>query len=112
MQLPPNFNKIYQKLIKIKSKNKFEQLHKRTYFIFILKIKKEINNELYNFLCEYQFIDINLTKYWKKQGYENLCCTLCIYVRDKNNFKVCVCRVPGRKFFGECGVCQCTGCGG
>lgn len=114
-EYPQEFENIRFHLEKIKYENPFQLIHERSHFLFSQFKKGVISSDLYNFLCENQYVDIDLTIYWQKQGYENLCCTLCVYSGDKKNKKVCICRVPRKSepdIGLECTICKCMGCGG
>ncbi len=88
--------------------------HQRSRFIYnAFYVKKDISRELYDFLIREKFADANLIAKWKKNGYEKLCCILC--VQNSTNFGgVCICRVPKGKLESnklmQCNTCGCRGC--
>lgn len=94
----------------------FKLHHQRTRHIYNLKKRNEISKELYKYLRENDFVDHSLICYWKKSGYESLCCLRCIQPCDSKYENVCVCRVPQRsielKELIECDNCGCKGCSG
>ncbi|TBU04217.1 G10 protein [Hamiltosporidium tvaerminnensis] len=88
----------------------FRLNHQRSRYIYNCYYKdKSISKELYLYLLDNLYADRYLISYWKKQGYENLCCVLCI---DNS----CICRVPLHKIphteLVECDSCGCRGCSG
>ncbi|KAI4291949.1 bud site selection protein 31 [Pancytospora philotis] len=71
---------------------------------------------LYRFLVGQKYIDTNLVRHWKKNGYENLCCLRCIQPRGGGE-KVCLCRTPQKYRSTDdadlsCNCCGCNGCAG
>ena len=78
-----------------------------------IKIRK-ITREVYNYCLDQKIADAKLIAKWKKQGFEKLCCLMCIQNKNHNFGTTCICRVPkssfekGKKF--ECVHCGCGGC--
>lgn len=91
------------------------RLHnRRTRHIYNLRTSGSISKELYNYLVQNFYCDHALVCYWKKNGYENLCCLRCVQ-SDTKHGNVCICRVPRRNLAPqgvECDNCGCTGCSG
>ena len=85
--------------------------HQRSRYIYNRFYKeKKMTKKLYDFLIKKKFADRFLIAKWKKNGYEKLCCMLCVQ-NSKHNFgNVCVCRVPKEKLE-EGRMVQCTDCG-
>ncbi|CAN6674366.1 pre-mRNA-splicing factor Bud31p [Trichomonascus vanleenenianus] len=101
--------------------------HQKSRYVYDLYYKKKaISGDLYQWLLKNRHADANLIAKWKKQGYENLCCLLCIQARNtqqedgsKDKYvdrTTCICRVPraqlaksGHKVSG-CVACGCRGC--
>lgn len=114
--MPDEFQTIRTEFEQIQSDNPYQMNHERSRFLLYKFRNGKISSKLYNFLCKNHFLDIDLTIYWSKQGYENLCCTICVQIADKNDKKVCVCRVPREKLketdLVECSICKCMGCSG
>ncbi len=71
--------------------------------------------ELYEYCCREKYADANLIAKWKKNGYEKLCCLMCIQQKNHNFGTACICRVPKDKLeegkIVECTHCGCRGCG-
>ena len=93
----------------------FKVNHQRSRFIYELYYKKkEISKDLYNYLLKQKYADKNLIAKWKKNGYEKLCCILCIQAQSHNFGTVCLCRVPKSKLkegrLVQCNHCGCRGC--
>lgn len=89
--------------------------HRRSRYIYDLYHKDHaITKELYDYLLRVKTGDELLIAKWKKQGYENLCCLLCIATANTNFGTVCLCRVPKAKLdsntFFQCNNCGCRGC--
>lgn len=99
-----------------KDNEKFWPIHKlnnkRSRYIYDLYKKNEISRDLYNFCVHNFYCDHPLVCMWKKQGYEKLCCLVCI--QPSENDIVCICRVPKKNIeqFFKCDSCGCKGCGG
>lgn len=92
------------------------RLHReRTRKIYDMYKSGAISKDLYRYCTENFFCDHVLVCYWKKNGYENLCCLRCIQ-NDSRHGNVCICRVPRRNFEAdsvvECDSCGCRGCSG
>lgn len=89
--------------------------HQRSRYIFKMYESGQIDTALYRYLCDFKYLDTHLAGFWKRRGYENLCCLRCIDPCSKSN-NVCVCRVPERhsdqQHAVECGYCGCRGCSG
>lgn len=90
--------------------------HTRSRWIYELYYKRDaISKELYDWLCDEKYADINLIAKWRKQGYEKLCCLRCIQT-NANNFtgSTCICRIPKAQLrkgqVVECASCGCRGC--
>ncbi|ELA46103.1 hypothetical protein VCUG_02411 [Vavraia culicis subsp. floridensis] len=113
---PVEYQKIEKDINALNRTNIFQYVHERSRLIYTKYRNGEITSSLYSFLCKNQYVDVPLTIYWQKQGYESLCCILCVYSEDKSKEKVCICRVPQRNLehekIVECSVCRCMGCGG
>lgn len=94
----------------------FKLHHQRSRHIYNLKKDGKVSNELYRYLVDNGFADHELICYWKKMGYEYLCCLRCIQPIDSKYGNVCVCRVPQRNInmekMVECDNCGCKGCSG
>jgi bud site selection protein 31 len=92
----------------------FRLHHQRNRFVF--DMLDVISPALYKILKENDVIDHDLISFWKKNGYENLCCLRCIQPKDSKYGNVCYCRVPQRslevKNNIECDNCGCSGCSG
>lgn len=89
--------------------------HQRSRYIFTMYKDGRIDAGLYRYLCRHKFVDTDLVGFWKRRGFENLCCLRCIDSLSKNG-NVCICRVPGRytdqPHEVECEFCGCRGCSG
>lgn len=87
--------------------------HQRSRYIFELYKNNKIDKELYKYLGKYRFINTELIRHWKRNGYKKLCCLSCIDAVSKNN-NVCICRVfkpvSGDTSIKECERCGCSGC--
>lgn len=94
----------------------FQLHHQRSRYIYNLKKKGEISNELYRYLSLNRFVDHELACYWEKEGYEGLCCLRCVQPIDSKHGNVCICRVPQRNIDAnkaiKCDNCGCRGCSG
>lgn len=114
IQFPDEFAKIKEEFERLKSDNVFQQTHRQSRFLLYKFLDDEISKHLYKWLCDNCFVDKDLTIYWLKPGYENLCCTICVSKHFTD--KVCICRVPKKSLDSqldlECKICQCTGCSG
>ena len=129
-KVPEGFSKISEKLKELEQeirdaeqqphygKRKIESTwkllklnHQRTKYIYNLFFKeKSIKKILYDYLIKNKFADRILIAKWKKNGYEKLCCLLCIQ-NSKHNFgNVCICRVPKNRL-SDNKLVQCTNCG-
>ena len=89
--------------------------HKRSRYIYqMYHKKKEISRELYEFCLREGYADANLIAKWKKQGYEKLCCLLCVQPREHQFGTTCICRVPKSQLDDnkaiQCNHCGCRGC--
>lgn len=89
--------------------------HTRSRYIYDLMEREAISDKLYKYLLKHRYADANLIAKWKKQGYEKLCCVLCIQSRDNNDTKAtCICRVPRAQLRDgqdiQCKTCGCRGC--
>ena len=62
--------------------------------------KKEISKELYEYCLHEKWADASLIAKWKKQGYERVCCLMCIQASNHNFKTTCICRVPKAKLEG------------
>lgn len=87
---------------------------KRTRYIYEMYKTKQISHELYKFCVQNFYCDHSLVCMWKKSGFENLCCLVCIQASGKEEQKICICRVPKRNVgqYFKCDACGCKGCGG
>lgn len=76
--------------------------------------KKDISRELYEYCIREGWANASLIAKWKKQGYEKLCCVMCIQQKNHNYKTTCICRVPKEKLaedkIVECIHCGCRGC--
>lgn len=91
---------------------KIFQLHfERNRYIFDILKTDKLSKKDYKMLVKYDLIDHYLISYWKKPGFENLCCLRCIQPVDHKYNNVCKCRIP-IEFLNneECDDCGCTGC--
>ncbi|KAI5169113.1 bud site selection protein 31 [Pancytospora epiphaga] len=85
----------------------------RSKYLFTLHKDGKIDYTLYMNLCATGYVDMKLTSYWEKPGYDNLCCICCAgYKLEKG--VMCFCRVP-TKYLGAmggkpCNLCGCKGC--
>jgi bud site selection protein 31 len=89
--------------------------HQRTRYIYDLYYKeKSISKNLMDFLIKNKYVDRFLIAKWKKNGYEKLCCVLCIQNSKSNFGNTCICRVPKSKLddnkLVQCTNCGCRGC--
>ena len=89
--------------------------HQRSRYIYdLFYTRKAISKQLYDWLLKNNYADAALIAKWKKQGYENLCCTRCIQTKETNFNSTCICRVPKKELkegqFVECTSCGCRGC--
>ncbi|KAJ5888893.1 cell cycle control protein cwf14 [Penicillium taxi] len=96
--------------------------HKKSRFVYELYYKPDveagaepISRELYDYLIKKGYADQSLIAYWKKQGYEQLCCTQC--VKKMKGGTKCICRVRKDHFTDKdgapdfaCVTCGCSGC--
>ncbi|KNH04018.1 hypothetical protein XU18_0960 [Perkinsela sp. CCAP 1560/4] len=85
---------------------------RRTEYVYNLWRSHEISDITLEYLTHRGIVDEGLIELWQRDGYEKLCCVLCV---DKSMHAggVCVCRVPqkDRRHEGACRVCHCSGCG-
>ncbi|KAJ6231259.1 protein bud31 [Anaeramoeba flamelloides] len=93
----------------------FQINHKRSRYVFNLYFKKkEISKKLYQFLIDQKFADKGLISYWRKEGYERLCCQMCVQTTNTHSNTTCICRVPKKQRSGKkpikCHTCGCPGC--
>jgi bud site selection protein 31 len=96
------------------------QMSRYVYELYRLKkqISKGIINKLildvYDYCIRENYADGNLMAKWRKQGYEKLCCLMCIQQKNHNFGTTCICRVPKDKLeegkIVECVHCGCRGC--
>ncbi|EPZ33788.1 G10 protein [Rozella allomycis CSF55] len=90
--------------------------HQRSRYIYDLYKRKAITKEVYDYCLNEGLADRHLIEMWKKPGYENLCCLLCIRTTDTNFGGTCICRVPksqrSEKAAFQCPNCGCRGCCG
>ena len=89
--------------------------HQRSRYIYdLFYTRKAISKQLYDWLLKNGYADPMLIAKWKKQGYENLCCTRCIQTKETNFNSTCICRVPKKEMkeeqLVECQSCGCRGC--
>ena len=89
--------------------------HQRSRYIYELYYKKKsVTKELYNYLIKQKYADRFLIAKWKKNGYERLCCLMCLQTGSSNFGTVCLCRVPKSKLqegrIVQCNHCGCRGC--
>ena len=84
--------------------------HERSRYIFDLQQNNLISKDLLNYLIKTSQCDPQLMAKWKKSGYTNLCCLLCIQSSDFDT--VCICRVPKSQLEKpiKCVHCGCQGC--
>ncbi|KAK5781774.1 U2 snRNP complex subunit BUD31 PWA37_004680 [Arxiozyma heterogenica] len=97
--------------------------HERSLYVYKLYYRRKlISRELYLYLIKHKYCDKHLIAKWKKQGYEKLCCLLCIQSDETTHGKTCICRVPRTQLeleaekkgtevkFKQCIHCGCRGC--
>lgn len=88
--------------------------HQISRYVFECYKKKEISKEVYEYCLNEKIADAKLIAKWKKNGYEKLCCLMCIQQSNHNFGTTCICRVPKAKLGGnkiiECIHCGCGGC--
>lgn len=89
--------------------------HQQNRYIYELYYKKKvISRELYDWLVEQNYVNVQLVGKWRKAGYERLCCLKCIQPKDTNYGTTCICRVPSNQLHAkgaiECSHCGCRGC--
>ncbi|EPR79106.1 Cell cycle control G10 family protein [Spraguea lophii 42_110] len=91
----------------------YQIYYKRNRYLFNLLKNKSMSKELYNFLAENNFLDKALLGFWKRNGYEKLCCLRCLQ-KEAQQDTLCICRVPRIKIKKEfqCEHCGCKGCCG
>ncbi|XP_049849148.1 protein BUD31 homolog [Schistocerca gregaria] len=89
--------------------------HQRTRYVYEMFYKyKAISKAVYDYCLEEKIADAALISKWKKNGYEKLCCLICIQTKNTNFGVTCICRIPkmqrkdGKEI--ECSNCGCTGC--
>lgn len=94
----------------------FQLHHQRSRYVFELLKRNKLSRSLYEYLKINGYVDHSLICYWKKQGYEHLCCLRCVQPLDNKYGNVCICRVPQRSLEVEddikCDNCGCRGCSG
>ena len=72
--------------------------HQQNRYIYELYYKKKvISRELYDWLVEQNYVNVQLVGKWRKAGYERLCCLKCIQPKDTNYGTTCICRVPSNQ---------------
>lgn len=86
------------------------RLHsKRSRIVFEALEKGEISISTMRWCADQGICDPQLLSKWRKPGYRNLCCMLCIQPNH-----TCICRVPKRdrpnRATTACEHCGCTGC--
>lgn len=91
------------------------QINKYIYSLYFER--KQISEELYNWLLMQKYANPDLIAKWKKKGYEKLCCLNCIMSKETNHQTTCICRVPKKTLVEkgdddriECITCGCRGC--
>ena len=93
----------------------FRLHNERTRHIYNLAKSGDISKELYKYCVRSFYCDHILVSYWKRNGYEALCCLRCVQ-NDSRYGNLCICRVPKRNLGEsasiECESCGCTGCSG
>uniref|UniRef100_A0A7S3GA03 G10 protein n=1 Tax=Palpitomonas bilix TaxID=652834 RepID=A0A7S3GA03_9EUKA len=86
---------------------------RRSRYIFDLYRDKKISRKVYEYCIDQNWADKQLIAYWKKPGYEKLCCVQALS-RNTNFQTVDICRVPHDKLPKGSAVqsqlCGCTGC--
>ena len=82
----------------------------RTRYIFDLHQNNMISKELMAYVVKTNQCDQQLMAKWKKSGFQNLCCLMCIQQSDFET--VCICRVPKNQLEKpiKCIHCGCLGC--
>lgn len=84
----------------------FKVKHQMSRYIYDLYYnKKEINKNLFDYCIEENWADKILINKWKKQGYEKLCCLMCIQQNNNNFNTTCICRVPKKNLFKGKNIC-------
>ena len=89
--------------------------HQRTRYVYQMFLKKVISQDVLNYCQQLALIDSGLVSYWKRPGYEHLCCLQC--AQKTSQFGgACICRVPANQLATmdpfECKACGCRGCSG
>jgi bud site selection protein 31 len=89
--------------------------HQRSRYIWQMLIRKVISQDVYDYCVKQRFVDAALVAYWKKPGYEHLCCLQCAQHTSQYG-SACICRVPSNNLTNvqpfECKACGCRGCSG
>ena len=116
-----DLNKKMREIENLKNDSKYSQEQiwevmklnwKRSRPVYEMKWKKKnISNELYEWILNQGFADRELINAWRIPGYDRLCCVSCIS-KDTNHGGTCICRVPKnqRQQNVKCFHCGCTGC--
>ncbi|KLO05345.1 maternal g10 transcript [Schizopora paradoxa] len=90
--------------------------HARSRYVYELFYKrKAISRKLYDWLLKEKYADAGLIAFWKKNGYEKLCCVSCVQTKGRNyEGSTCKCRVPRAQLKSnesvQCQHCGCQGC--
>ncbi|EAY06778.1 G10 protein [Trichomonas vaginalis G3] len=85
---------------------------KRSRIIYEMRYKSHtMSKELYEWIVRQGYADNNLIDYWRKPGYDRLCCVACA-ARNSDHGGTCICRVPRNKRQKDlkCFHCGCPGC--
>lgn len=95
----------------------FQLDHQRSRYIFNEYYKeKSISPALYRWLLRERMANAELIAFWKKPGYERLCCVNCLATKHAvSPSPACICRVPAEQLDPErrgqsCSRCGCRGC--
>lgn len=89
--------------------------HMRSRYVYQMYLKKVITQAVFDYCSQMSLVDTALISYWKKPGFENLCCVGC--AQHTSQFgSACICRVPANQLADkapfECRGCGCRGCSG
>lgn len=89
--------------------------HQRSRYVFQMLANKRISQDVMDYCLQLGLIDSALISFWKKPGYEFLCCIECSQQSSQYGTS-CICRVPANQLANmppfECKSCGCRGCSG
>ena len=124
-KVEPTLNTIYAEMRKIENgpaegKRKPEAVwpimrlnHQMSKIVYDAFKNKLVGKDVLDYCIKEKWADHNLINKWQKQGYEKLCCLMCIQPTNHNFGTTCICRVPAKDLNGkiiECQHCGCRGC--